>query len=107
MEITMKNFLNTLKPYLTNVRVEYFVLVLLATLMIAEPSFAQNFQSIDNVFSKMTAWVTGPIGKSVATIALVGVGITFVAGRMDWQFAIAIMVGIAVIFSAATIANSF
>ena len=79
-----------------------------------EPSFAQNggngavdFSGVDVILRDVLTAITGPIGVSVAGIAVVSVGFLFMTGRMDWQFAIAVIVGIAIVFGAATFVDGF
>lgn len=77
-----------------------------------EPSFAQNggqvdFSGIDVILRDVLTAITGPIGVSVAGIAVVSCGFLFMTGRMDWQFAIAVIVGIAIVFGAATFVAGF
>lgn len=76
-----------------------------------EPSFAQNgqvdFGGIDTILRDVLTAITGPIGVSVAGIAVVSCGFLFMTGRMDWQFAIAVIVGIAIVFGAATFVAGF
>jgi type IV secretion system protein VirB2 len=100
--------MKTLTSYLNNMNVvQLLIATLCVTFLFVEPSFAQNFDSINTVLSKLLAAITGPIGRTIAGIAICAVGFAFLTGRMDWQFAIAIVVGIAIIFGAASFGNTF
>ncbi len=71
------------------------------TFMMAEPSFAQNFGGINSFLRSIVDNITGDIGKTVAALAVMAVGGFFMTGRMDWTFAVSIIMGIAIIFGAA------
>ena len=75
----------------------------MAILVLAvEPSYAQNFAGVNNFLDAIVQAITGPIGVSVAALAVIAVGFLFMTGRMDWQFAIAVIIGIAIVFGAAS-----
>jgi type IV secretion system protein VirB2 len=104
----MNKFVKNIRNYLPKMNYKQLALTFLAiTFASVEPSFAQDFGSITTVFQTIVTAVTGPIGIAVATLGIIGVGVTFLSGRMDWMFALSIIVGIAFIFGAATIAASF
>jgi len=77
----------------------FWALVALVTLTSTEPAFAQtaNIQSfVDNIKS----WLTGPLAKSVAVIAVAVCGYRFFTGRASAGPLIAVLAGIALIFGA-------
>jgi len=74
-------------------------MILLATV---EPSFAQDFSEVNTFLAAVATALTGPIGSTIAILAVMAIGFSFLTGRMDWTFAVAIIIGIAVIFGAAT-----
>ncbi len=78
----------------------------LFSLLLAEPSFAQSFEGINSFLTRIVQGITGDIGKTCAAIAVMAVGGFFMTGRMDWTFAISIIMGIAVIFGAAGFVKS-
>ena len=77
----------------------FWALVALVALTSTEPAFAQtaNIQSfVDNIKS----WLTGPLAKSVAVIAVAVCGYRFFTGRASAGPLIAVLAGIALIFGA-------
>jgi len=60
---------------------------------------------IAGTMCKITSALTGPIGKGIATIAVVVLGIGLFLGKLSWGLAMATAVGIGMIFSAGTIVS--
>ena len=56
-------------------------------------------EAVCTIVSKLT----GPVGRAVATVAVVFVGIGLFLGKMSWGLAIAVGIGIGAIFGAAQI----
>jgi type IV secretion system protein VirB2 len=76
------------------------------TLMFTEPGAAQDFSGVQSFLDKIVKAITGPIGIAVSGIAVMAVGFSFMTGRMDWTFAVSILLGIAIVFGAATFVSS-
>jgi len=74
---------------------------LLAVLSIAQPAFADG-TSIETGLSTIKTWMT-TIASVVGVIAIMAVGYAKLTGRMDWGRAVAVLIGIGIIFSATTI----
>jgi type IV secretion system protein VirB2 len=72
------------------------------TLLSVGPSFAQDFSGVSTFLTAIVTAITGPIGVAVSAIAVMAVGFSFMTGRMDWTFAVAIILGIAIVFGAAS-----
>ncbi|SCY90295.1 TrbC/VirB2 family protein [Rhizobium sp. NFACC06-2] len=72
----------------------------------AEPSYAQNFSGIQAFLTNVVNAITGPIGIAISSIAVMAVGFSFMTGRMDWTFAVSIVLGIAIVFGAATFTST-
>jgi type IV secretion system protein VirB2 len=51
--------------------------------------------------------LTGPIGISVATLAVIGTGFMCMMGRLNWGWFASVIIGIVLIFSAGTIVDGF
>jgi type IV secretory pathway VirB2 component (pilin) len=66
---------------------------------------SQSAGGIASTMCKITKSLTGPIGKAVATIAVVVLGIGLFLGKLSWGLAIATAMGIGLIFSASSIVN--
>lgn len=77
-------------------------------MMMPEMSLAQNATSNDAISTticKIVNQLTGPVGRGIATVAVVFVGIGLFLGKMSWGLAIAVGIGIGAIFGAAQIVS--
>jgi type IV secretion system protein VirB2 len=79
--------------------------VAVLTIMLAEPSLAQNFAGVNQFMSNLVGAITGPIGASISAIAVIAIGFSFMTGRMDWTFAVSVVLGIAIVFGGAAFLN--
>ncbi len=86
----------------------YRVLFAATTYMLlsAHPSAAQEFSGITNFIDGIVKALTGPLGIACASIAVIAIGFVFMLGRMDWTFAISVILGIAIVFGGATFVGS-
>lgn len=66
------------------------------------PSAAQDFSGVETFLEAIVDAITGPIGIAVSAIAVIAVGFSFMTGRMDWTFAVAVILGIAIVFGGAS-----
>jgi type IV secretion system protein VirB2 len=71
------------------------------------PALAQDLSPITTMLTNVTTALTGPMGKGIGTIAVCAVGISAFTGRMNWMFAISVLIGLVLLFGAATIINNF
>jgi type IV secretion system protein VirB2 len=71
-------------------------------LLSAHPSAAQEFSGITSFIQGIVTALTGDLGKACAAIAIIAIGFVFMLGRMDWTFAISIILGIAIVFGGAS-----
>jgi type IV secretion system protein VirB2 len=67
------------------------------------PALAQDFTPITTMLTAITTALKGPAGKAIGTIAVCAVGISAFTGRMNWMFAISVLLGLVLLFGAATI----
>ncbi len=74
---------------------------------IASPALAQDLSPIQTMLETVEAALTGPIGISVATLAVIGTGFMCMMGRLNWGWFVSVIIGIVLIFSAATIVDGF
>ena len=79
------------------------MLVALAIAVVASPALAQDFSAIDAFFTTVGTALTGTTGRAMGLVALCGVGIMLLAGRMNWAFALSVCLGLAILFGAASI----
>lgn len=79
------------------------VLATVAAVALASPAAAQDLSPITNLFTTIGTALTGTLGRAAGLVALAGVGFAFLAGRMNWAVAGSILIGLVIIFGAATI----
>src|SRR5699024_2032780 len=60
------------------------VLCVLAMLTVAQPALAQDLSPINNFFTTLGDALTGTTGRAIGLVALAGVGLMFLTGRMNW-----------------------
>lgn len=81
-----------------------FVLTLAIAIM-PDLAMAQDGQTIGKVLCNVVNWFTGPVGKGIATLAIIVIGVGALMGKVSWGMAIIVGVGVAVIFGASSIVN--
>lgn len=74
----------------------------IALMAIAQPALAQSGTAIQTGLNNIKEWMT-TIASVVGVIAVMAVGYAKLTGRMDWGRAVTVLIGIGIIFSAATI----
>lgn len=79
----------------------------LATLVLASPAAAQDLSPITTMLQAIGTALTGPVGRALGLVALAAVGILFLTGRMNWLYAGSVVVGLVILFGAATILAGF
>lgn len=62
--------------------------------------------ALDTVFCNVINWFNGPVGKGIATIAIIVVGVGALMGKVSWGMAIIVGLGVALIFGATTIVDA-
>lgn len=83
-----------------------FVLTSAAVCLVAfEPSIAaaNAGDGLTNAANKILGLLTGTLGKAVATIAVVVMGLMAMFGKLEWERAFKVILGIAIVFGAASI----
>ncbi len=73
----------------------------------ASAANAQDLSPLQNMLETVEAALTGPIGISVATLAVIGTGFMCMMGRLNWGWFASVIIGIVLIFSAGTIVAGF
>lgn len=82
-------------------------LTLLATFLVTTPAAAQDLSPITTMLTAIGTALTGPVGRALGLVALAAVGILFLTGRMNWIYAGSVVVGLVILFGAATILAGF
>lgn len=90
----------TFRPFLTGLP------VLTAALLAATPAFAQDPAGSGPIV-KALSWIQGTllgnVATAVAVIAVAAIGFMMLSGRMNWRFGGTVILGIFILFGAATI----
>lgn len=84
------------------------VAICLSTIILTMPQIASASSSntaISNALCLIANELTGKIGKGIATVGVVMLGIGLFLGKLSWGLAVAVGIGIAGIFGATTIVN--
>ncbi|ACS52136.1 MULTISPECIES: TrbC/VirB2 family protein [Bartonella] len=94
---------NTQKKWLTAA-----LMLFIAFIALSEPAFAAGgFGKIESALQKIIEALTGNIARSIATIAIAGIGIAWIAGYVEMRKAFFVCIGIGIIFGAPQIASMF
>ncbi len=88
-----------------NMSIAWFVAVF--TAFAASPAAAQDLSPLTTFFTTIGTALTTTLGRAIGLVALAAVGILFMTGRMNWQFAASIFIGLVILFGAATILAGF
>ena len=83
--------------------------MLAAYVVTAVPSAALASDGADalaDTLCEVIRWFIGPVGKAIATLAIIIIGVGALMGKVSWGMAIIVGLGIAVIFGAPEIAKS-
>lgn len=84
-----------------------FLWATLGTILISSPAAAQDLSPITTMLQSIGTALTGPVGRALGLVALAAVGILFLTGRMNWLYAGSVVVGLVILFGAATILAGF
>jgi len=88
----------------------FFVLTLAMTFATLLPNSALaqaiNLSPVTSFITTITSALTGTLGKAIATLALVGVAITWFFGMIDFRQAMWVIIAIVFVGSASLIVNS-
>lgn len=82
-------------------------LTLIAAAVMINPAMAQDLSPVTSFFTTIGTALTGTLGRAVGLVALAAVGFLFMTGRMNWMFAGSILIGLVILFGAATILAGF
>ncbi|WP_208438038.1 TrbC/VirB2 family protein [Bartonella taylorii] len=80
------------------------LMLFIAFIALSEPAFAAgDFGKIESALKKIVDALTGPIAKAIATIAVAGVGLAWIAGYVEMRKAFFVCVGIGIVMGASQI----
>lgn len=77
-----------------------------AMVLTPEIAYAQSAAPIEGILDWFVGVLQGNVARSVAIIAVCFLGFLFLTGRMAWQMAFSIVIGIAIIFGAAELVDA-
>lgn len=76
-------------------------------LLLVSPAAAQDLSPITTMLQTIGTALTTTVGRALGLVALAAVGILFLTGRMNWLYAGSVVVGLVILFGAATILAGF
>ncbi len=77
------------------------LVVAYAVMLLPMDALAQGgINNIETALCEVIEWFTGPIGKAIATLAIIIIGVGALMGKVSWGMAIIVGLGVAVIFGA-------
>ena len=97
-----KEYFNSNNISLLQTAIFCFCIAILLSSLIPNTSFAasDSGDAIASVLCTIVGALQGAIGKAVATIAIVVLGIGLFLGKLSWPLAVATAIGIGMIFGA-------
>ena len=80
----------------------------IAVVIAGDPAMAQSIDlsPVTSLLQGIIDTITGPLGIAIATLAVVGVGISWLFGIIDFRQAMFVVVAIAIVAGAATITSA-
>lgn len=69
-------------------------------------AYAQSAAPVEGILEWFVGVLQGNVARSLAIISVCFLGFLFLTGRMAWQGAISIVIGIAIIFGAAQLVDA-
>lgn len=92
-------------------RLAVLFLVMLALFTFSDLAFAQAADpfagtALATALTNLTGALNGAIARSLAIVAVIGMGIAALTGRVEWSRAIVVVLGVGLIFSAATMIDA-
>lgn len=80
--------------------------VVVAMGLAPEMAYAQSAAPIEGILDWFVGVLQGNVARSIAIISVCFLGFLFLTGRMAWQMAFSIVIGIAIIFGAAELVDA-
>ncbi|MBN8531247.1 MAG: TrbC/VirB2 family protein [Alphaproteobacteria bacterium] len=95
----------TLLPMRLSSLLPLFLAALCLSLFFPEAALAAD-DPIGDVICTVVSWFTGPVGKAVASLAIIVLGIMALFGKLSPGVAITTIVGITIMFNGADVVNA-
>ncbi|HSQ97157.1 MAG TPA: TrbC/VirB2 family protein [Rickettsiales bacterium] len=74
-----------------------------ASAAVSDTTTTASAGAMGTVLCNVLAFVTGTVGRTIATFTIIGIGVGFFTGKVNWGVLIGVMLGIAVLFGAPAI----
>ncbi len=91
-------------------QITIFLLLACAVVIVStSPALAAgtvNLSPITNILTGIATTLTGALGKAMATLAVIGIGVAWLMGYVDFRTVVYVIAGIAIVAGAATIVNT-
>lgn len=84
----------------------WMALASVGAVLVPELAYAQSAAPVEGILEWFVGVLQGNVARSLAIIAVCFLGFLFLTGRMAWQGAISIVIGIAIIFGAAELVDA-
>lgn len=75
-------------------------------LFILSPDVAFALDPLSSTICTVVGWFTGGMGRAIATLGIVVVGVGALLGKVSWQIALTVAVGISIMFSGAQVVDA-
>lgn len=79
--------------------------IITADAVLAQTSGGGAFAPLETAVQMIVDFITGPFGRLLAIIAVIGLGFLAFAGRLSWFTAGAVVIGIGLVFGAPAIVD--
>ena len=96
--------LNAHEKHEVSKRTMYFMALAMVAVLAFMPELALA-EPWDGAANKVLAIFTGGLARTIAVIAVIACGIAALAGKLSWDWAIKIIIGLVLIFGAAAIVD--
>lgn len=85
-----------------------FVLAALLVLLASEPAMAQgiDLSPFTNILNQVVSFFSGPLGMAIATLAVMGIGLAWFMGMVDWARVAYVLGGMVMLASAGAIVGA-
>ncbi|WP_240768794.1 MULTISPECIES: TrbC/VirB2 family protein [Paracoccus] len=77
--------------------------------LMTSPALAQgtvDLSPITNILTGIATTLTGPLGRAMATLAVIGIGAAWLMGYVDFRTVVYVVAGIAIVAGASVIVNA-
>ncbi|WP_228461839.1 TrbC/VirB2 family protein [Paracoccus liaowanqingii] len=78
-------------------------------MLMTSPALAQgtvDLSPITNILTGIATTLTGPLGRAMATLAVIGIGAAWLMGYVDFRTVVYVVAGIAIVAGASVIVNA-